>query len=106
MGIHHDILGYFGVKHGKTNNKPSIWGLFMDKNNDFVFFFGLFYLIRGEIIEEYLSVFFLSRSDNSTIDVYGKRHHPPSAEVFRLVKYWVNINNHDPWLDINNSTIV
>ena len=54
MGIHHDILGYLG---GKTNNKPSIWGLLMDKNNDFGMFFFV-YLTRGDIVEEYLSVFF------------------------------------------------
>jgi hypothetical protein len=77
MGIHHDILGYLG---GNTNNKPSIWGLLMDKNHDFGMFFFV-YLTRGDIVEEYLS-FFSSGSDDSTIDVYGKRHHPPIAEVF------------------------
>lgn len=78
MGIHHDILGYLG---GNTNNKPSIWGLLMDKNHDFGMFFFV-YLTCGDIVEEYLSFFFSSGSDDSTIDVYGKRHHPPIAEVF------------------------
>ena len=68
MGIHHDILGYLG---GKTNNKPSIWGLLMDKNNDFGMFFFV-YLTRGDIVEEYLSVFFSSGSDDSIIDVYRR----------------------------------
>jgi hypothetical protein len=55
MGIHHDILGYLG---GNTNNKPSIWGLLMDKNHDFGMFFFV-YLTRGDIVEEYLSFFFI-----------------------------------------------
>jgi hypothetical protein len=78
MGIHHDILGYLG---GNTNNKPSIWGLLMDKNHDFGMFFFLFTSLVGISLKN-ISRFFSSGSDDSTIDVYGKRHHPPIAEVF------------------------
>ena len=68
MGIHHDILGYLG---GKTNNKPSIWGLLMDKNNDFGIFF-LFTSLVGISLKNISLSFFSSGSDDSIIDVYRR----------------------------------